>query len=104
MKATFQERTLRHRDVTQLASEPAHLPVTDQRPRGQGSRATLGFGAPSPLGGLEGGSHHRRRSSGSLVLHLLAVLPWVSSLVPLCLSFLIWKMRIIVEEHLQREN
>ena len=52
MKAALQEGTLRHRDVTQLASEPAHLPVTDQRPRGQGSRAHAGLRGSQPPWGV----------------------------------------------------
>lgn len=42
MDLTLPEEKLRHKEVTQLASEPAHLIVSYRDPQGQGDRANTG--------------------------------------------------------------
>lgn len=42
MDLTLPEEKLRHKEVTQLASEPAHLTVSYRDPQGQGDRANTG--------------------------------------------------------------
>lgn len=94
MDLTLPEEKLRHKEVTQLASEPAHLTVSYRDPQGQGDRANTG-----PQGSQPPYMFGKWFTSQALQFRQLG-LPCASYLDPPCLSVISWKMEIIVEEHL----